>query len=247
MTAVGAGENSGVARWRQIAEALESEIAASILKSGEQLPTESRLATRFAVNRHTVRRALEEMSRAGLIRIEHGRGTFVADDVLDYVVGARTRFSEWIRRHNREPSGTVLALGEVPADAAVAAALGIGEGEPVVVLERLGLADGRPVSLGAHHFPQGRLPGILEALRAEIGITAALASIGVDDYLRRSTRVSARMPSAAEATALAVARGLPLLVSENVNVDRSGRVIEFGITRYPTPRVQIVFEPEHTE
>ena len=48
------------------------------------------------------------------------------------------------------------------------------------------------------------------------------------------------------ATTLAMARGLPLLVCENVNVDRAGRVIEFGIALYPTPRVQIVFEPEET-
>jgi hypothetical protein len=28
-----------------------------------------------------------------------------------------------------------------------------------------------------------------------------------------------------------------------VNVDEGGRVVEFGLARYPTPRVQIVFEP----
>ena len=38
-------------------------------------------------------------------------------------------------------------------------------------------------------------------------------------------------------------RNRPLLVTENVNVDRAGTVVEFGISRYPTPRVQIVFEP----
>ena len=244
MTQAGFAATGGVARWRQIAGALQADLGGGLLQPGEQLPTESRLSARFGVNRHTVRRALEELSRAGLIRIEHGRGTFVADDVLDYVVGARTRFSEWIRRHNREPSGTVVALHEVPASAPVAAALAVPGGDPVVLLERLGLADGRPVSLGSHYFPQARLPGILEALRDQPGITAALASVGVDDYLRQSTRVSARMPSPAEATALAVARGLPLLVSESVNVDRKGRIIEFGVARYPTPRVQIVFEPE---
>ena len=74
-----------------------------------RLPTEAQLSARFGVNRHTVRRALEELSRNGLVRIEQGRGSFVAEDVLDYTVGPRTRFSEWIRRHNKEPSGRVLA------------------------------------------------------------------------------------------------------------------------------------------
>ena len=234
----------GVAQWRQIADTLRNEIEDNSLAPGARLPTEARLAARFGVNRHTARRALEELSRGGLLRIEQGRGTFVADDVLDYVVGARTRFSEWIRRHNREPSGHVLTLRETPAGADVAAGLAIPVGEPVVVFERIGRADERPVSLASHYFPLSRLPGMLDALKREPGISAALASVGVPDYLRRSTRVSARLPSAFEAKCLSMARGLPLLVCENVNVDRAGRIIEYGIARYPTPRVEIVFEPE---
>lgn len=235
---------TGVARWQQIAAALSEEITNGTLKPGEQLPTEQGLATRFRVNRHTARRAMEELSRAGLIRIEQGRGTFVTGDVLAYVVGARTRFSEWIRRYNREPFGRVLELRQLPASAAVATGLGIAKGAIAVLFVRVGLADGQPVSLADHYFPADRLPGIMAALGAEAGITAALASVGVADYVRQSTRVSARLPSIAEATALAMSRHLPLLVCENVNVDRAGQVIEYTLARYPTPRVQIVFEPE---
>ena len=46
-----------------------------------------------------------------------------------------------------------------------------------------------------------------------------------------------------EAELLRTPRNRPLLVTENVNVDRAGNVVEFGVSRYPTPRVQIVFEP----
>ena len=38
-------------------------------------------------------------------------------------------------------------------------------------------------------------------------------------------------------------RNRPVLLTENVNIDQDGVVVEFGITRYPTPRVQLVFEP----
>ncbi len=51
------------------------------------------------------------------------------------------------------------------------------------------------------------------------------------------------MPTAAEADLLRVSRARPLLVCENVNVDAAGTVIEFGITRHPSTRVQVVFEP----
>jgi GntR family phosphonate transport system transcriptional regulator len=232
----------GVTLWRQIAAALQADIASGTHKPGGRLPTEAELSARFAVNRHTVRRALEELSRDGLIRVEQGRGSFVAEDVLDYTVEARTRFSEWIRKHNKEPHGLVRQLREIAADARVAAGLGVRNGSRVVLLERLGLADDLPVSLTRHHFP-GRLKGLLQALQSTPRITDALRAVGVEDYLRQQTRVTARLPTRAEAELLRTARNRPLLVSENINVDRDGAVIEFAVGCYPTPRVQIVFEP----
>jgi GntR family phosphonate transport system transcriptional regulator len=237
-----AQRGGGLSLWRQIALSLQGEIADGTRAPGAQLPTEAQLAAGFAVNRHTVRRALEELTRQGLVRVEQGRGSFVAEDVLDYAVSARTRFSETIRRHNREPSGRVVDLREMAADAPVAAALAIRPGARVIRLERLGLADGRPMTLGLHYFPAARFPGLLARLRASPTITEALAAAGVSDYRRQVTRVTARMPQPAEADLLLMPRNRPVLVTESINVDQDGRVVEFGIARYPTPRVQIVFE-----
>ena len=235
--------HEGVALWRQIATRLQHQIGTGIYPPGGRLPTEAELSQQFRVNRHTVRRALEELSRGGLVRVEQGRGSFVAEDLLEYAVEARTRFSEWIRRHNMEPSGRLLQLRETAADGQIAAGLGIRAGGRVVLLERLGFADDRPVSLSQHYFPAARLRGVLDALRAAPTITEALKAVGVSDYLRQLTRVTARLPNAEEADLLRMPRNRPLLVTENVNVDRAGTVVEFGISRYPTPRVQIVFEP----
>ena len=232
----------GMSLWRQIAQALENEISDGRRPPGGQLPTEAQLAARFAVNRHTVRRALEELSHQGLVRVEQGRGSFVAEDVLDYAVSARTRFSETIRRHNREPSGRQLDLREMAADATVAAALGLRAGARVIRLERLGMADGRPVTLGTHFCSAARFPGLLARLKEAPTISAALAAAGVSDYRRQVTRVSARLPQPQEAALLAMPRNRPLLVTESINVDQDGAVVEFGSARYPTPRVQIVFE-----
>lgn len=233
----------GVSLWRQIAGKLQQDITDGAYPVGGRLPTEAQLSRLFGVNRHTVRRALEELSRSGLVRVEQGRGSFVAEDVLEYAVEPRTRFTEWIRRHNKEPSGRILQLKETLADAHVAGNLGIRAGAHVVLLERLGLADGRPVGLTSHYFPAARLRGILDALRAHSRITDALHAVGVTDYLRQTTRVTARLPGAEESELLRLPRNRPLLVTENVNVDRGGQVIEFAVGRFPTPRVQIVFEP----
>ena len=233
----------GVTLWRQIAGQIQGEIASGAYKPGARLPTEAELSTRFGVNRHTVRRALEELSRDGLVRVEQGRGSFVAEDVLDYTVEARTRFSEWIRKHNKEPSGLIRQLREISAERRVADGLGVRAGSKIVLLERLGFADDRPVVLARHYFPAMKLKGILQALQGTPRVTDALRLVGVDDYLRLQTRVTARLPTQTEAGLLRTARNRPVLITENINVDRAGAIVEFAYGCYPTPRVQIVFEP----
>lgn len=235
----------GVALWRQILGALEREIAGGLaggLPAGGRLPTEAELAARFAVNRHTVRRAMEELQLRGLVRIEQGRGSFVAEDVLDYPLGPRTRFAELVRRQNREPQGRILRIAEVPADATVAEALQLRRGRPVVLAERLGLADGRPVLVGTHCFSAARFPGIAALLAADHSITRALAASGVPDYRRQITRITARMPTPEEAVLLQQSRSRPVLATEAINVDPAGEPVEVSFARYAAGRTQLVVE-----
>jgi GntR family phosphonate transport system transcriptional regulator len=232
----------GVALWRQIQHAIEAEIATGAQKPGARLPTEAELSARFGVNRHTVRRAMEELESRGLVRIEQGRGSFVAEDVLDYPLGPRTRFSENIRRQNREPEGRLLRVAEVPADASIAEALGLRRGRPVIVAERISLADGRPVVIGTHHFPAARFAQLPALLAANPSITAGLAACGVADYRRLVTRITARMPTPEEAELLQQSRTRPILVTEAVNVDPAGVVVDVTFARYAAGRVQLVVE-----
>ncbi|PZW50876.1 GntR family transcriptional regulator [Humitalea rosea] len=232
----------GVALWRQIAGTLEEEIRSGARSPGERLPTEAELSQRFAVNRHTLRRAMEEMESKGLVRIEQGRGSFVAEDVVDYPLGPRTRFSESIRRLNREPGGKILDIAEVPAEPQVAEALRIRPGRMVLRVERLSSADGRAVVLGTHYFPLPRFAAMARRLMEDSSITFALAACGVADYRRLSTRISARLPTPEEAETLGMARARPVILTEAINVDGEGVPIDASWGRYPAHRVQLVVE-----
>jgi GntR family transcriptional regulator len=61
---------------------LETELAASIVSGvfppGSQLPTEDGLIERFNVSRTTIRKAIQNLASRGLVEIQRGRGTFVA-------------------------------------------------------------------------------------------------------------------------------------------------------------------------
>lgn len=228
--------------WQHIADVIGQEIRDQFYAPGERLPTEPELAQRFGVNRHTVRRAVGSLQDVGLLRIEQGRGTYVQEDIVDYPLGSRTRFSEIIERQAKTPSGTLLRSATIPADQTIAEALNVAMGAPVALIETIGKADGQPISLVGHHFALDRFPDVFAAYEAEGKITAMLKRLGVDDYFRKSTTITARMPHSYETRHLRVARMTPILCLEAINVDSGGTPVEYGLTRFSSSRVQILID-----
>lgn len=225
--------------WQHIADVIAEEIRDRVYAPGERLPTEPELALRFGVNRHTVRRAVGSLQDFGLLRIEQGRGTFVQEDIVDYPLSSRTRFSEIIERQAKTPSGTLLRSATIPADQTVSDALGVAPGAPVALIETIGKADNQPISLVGHHFSLEQFPDVLAAYEAEGKITQMLKRLGVDDYFRKSTTITARLPNSYEMRHLRVARMTPILCLEAINVDPQGMPVEYGLTRFSSSRVQI--------
>lgn len=233
---------SGVALWRQIQDWLEFRIREGELKPGSRLPTEQELAVQFAVNRHTVRRALSLLADKELIRTEQGSGSFVREDPISYALGTRTRFHENLLRQERKPRGELVSSSVIPATSLVARALMIETGDPVIMLETLGEADGVRICLASAHFPQARFPGLDERYRQTGSVTLSLRNYGVTDYRRKRTQISSRLPTAREARLLGQARNRPVLITESVNVDTRDWPIEFCESRFSSERVQFVIE-----
>jgi GntR family phosphonate transport system transcriptional regulator len=233
----------GLTLWRQIAETLACEVSAGSFAGG-RLPTEPALAARFGVNRHTVRRAVAVLAERGLLRIEQGRGTFVADHLIDYVLGRRTRFSANLQSQGREPTHRLLSVATVGSDAATARDLGLRRGSRVVQIEIAGAADGVTLSYGVHSFPARRFAALPAAFAATGSITAALARCGVADYTRRLTRLLARLPSEREARHLGQPASRAVLQSDAVNVDAAGVAIQRSLVVFAGDRVQMVVAAE---
>lgn len=229
----------GVTRWRQIAETLSRDVSEGRFTDG-RLPIEPDLADRFGVNRHTIRRAIGTLVDQGLVRVEQGRGTFVADGHIDYLLGRRTRFSANLQREGREPGHRPIAAAQVPADAATAHDLGLAPGTAVIEIETLSHADGVPVSYAVHRFPAERFAALPDAFSEARSITVALAACGVADYTRRLTRLLARMPSEREARHLEQPASRPVLQAESVNIDLDGIPIQRSVSVFSGDRVQMI-------
>jgi DNA-binding GntR family transcriptional regulator len=72
----------GAAVWRQLRADLLGRIEDGALAPGDALPPEATLAAAYGVSRLTIRRALADLARIGVVRTEHGVGSFVASRPL---------------------------------------------------------------------------------------------------------------------------------------------------------------------
>jgi GntR family phosphonate transport system transcriptional regulator len=233
---------TGITIWRQIEQALRSDILSGQLQ--HRLPNEAALAERFNVNRHTVRQAVKSLADDGLVDIRHGSGTFVCDDMLDYQVGRRSRLAHSVAGARRIGTSRVLSWNAMPATQEIAQLLDLATGADVLCIESLDLVDNKIIGVCSQYFPLPRFAG-LGALYAHSGVThLALAQFGVWQFQRRMSRVTARVPDKQLAQQLGQSVSLPILHVDTVYVDGDGVAIEYGISRFCSAAVQVVIEPD---
>ncbi len=236
----GIDRTSGVALWRQIADDIRVAIGAGEFREAGKLPGEMALAERFGVNRHTVRAAIAALQNEGIVKAKAGRGTEILTDLrLKMPISRRTRFSTGLGGQARRPETAYIAAGEAAASDEVAAALAIAPGSLCVTLESLGLADGIPVSLAFHYFPAARFAGIAEHFRRERSVTRSFAAMGLADYVRISTDISARHADEYERDWLRLTPGGIVLEALAINADLEGVPVQYSRTRFSAGRVSL--------
>jgi len=234
---------SGIAVWRQIGELLAADIRKKLYEPGEKLPTEPELAARYAVNRHTIRRAMAELEQEGLVRIEQGRGTFVQEHAIDYAIGKRTRFSENLRRQGL--TGHTELLGhQLLRHADAAAHLGLARNAELLRVRLMGRSGKRTISVSEHLFDAGRFPDLAEKLDVLHSISKAYAQYGIDDYTRKWSRITAVLPDSDLARLLSQPKTRPVLQVEALNVDSQGAPLQYSVTRFGGDWVQLVVSDE---
>ncbi len=226
--------------YHQLEGVLKAEIESGRWRPGEQIPTESQLVESFGVSKITVRQALEHLAEAGYIRREHGRGTFVAQRKFDEGPRELTSFSEEMKGHGLRASARILAYSVAPADARAAAALELAAHTPVIVLKRLRLADGEPLTIQTAHIPAALAPGLevdangslYEVLQRRYHLYAARAK---ETYVAaKADRETARL--------LAIAAGAPVFEVERVTFLPNGKPFEFVQSTIRGDRYSIVLD-----
>lgn len=235
------GEGS-VPVYKQISESLRQEIQ-NLYKAGDQLPSEAELANRYNVNRHTLRRAVDELVNDGLVVRHHGKGVFVLAPTFNYVIGPNTRFTENVESLGGSTHSKVLRKQIIPARGGVSEQLNIEEGAQVIFLETLREVDGKPFCVSAHFLPFSRFPEVFERYNGN-SLHRFLEENCSVAITRQESLISAVTPLADDAALLNMPRNLPALRVKSINVETDSQVpIEYVVTRFRGDATQLSIKP----
>ncbi len=214
--------------YRQIKDFMIKSLEEGEWGPGDAIPSEAELAGRFNVSQGTVRKAIDEMAAENLLVRRQGKGTFVAthNDPRSYYRFLRlTPDSGEKVQSLSEP----LSCAVIAATREIAAVLRIGEGDPVVALERLLRFNGEPVVLDQIYLVGELFQGLtLERLR---GYDRSLYSLFEGDYGVRMIRAEERLRAVPadphSGGLLGVKAGEPLLLVERTAFTYGNKPVEW--------------------
>jgi GntR family phosphonate transport system transcriptional regulator len=138
--------------------------------------------------------------------------------------------------------GLLLAHAEERADADIARWLKLRPHAPVIRMETVRKADGRPVSCATTWFPAERFAGMPAAYEKTESITRAFAELGLSDYVRATTEITATHADAGDIAALELTPGAIVLITKAMNTDLDGVPVQYSISRFSADRVQFTIE-----
>jgi len=118
----------------------------------EGFPTDLVLTEAYAVSRHTVREAVRQLNKAGVLRRERGRGTVVNRSEFEQSLGTLYSLFDSVEAAGAEQTSEVLAL-EIVTDTVAASHLEVPEDTKLVLLARLRSADGEPLAVDRAWLP----------------------------------------------------------------------------------------------
>jgi len=224
--------------YQWLSETLREDISQGLYKPGDALPTEHELMRRYDLSSTTVRRAVHDLVREGLIYRKAGKGTFVMRTRVEEHLSRLTSFSEEMHNRKIAPSFRLVNARRCVPAAEVARILNLAADQEVYYIERVLLGNGEPIALTKGYW------------RLEIGEQLAqfdLNQCGLYEVMEKTLRIplveaqesiSGGIADADVAKKLDIQRKSPLLVQRRVSFTANMRPLEHTTTYYRADRYE---------
>lgn len=223
---------SPVPLYTQIKDILRDRILDGTYQEHQQMPSESELMSTFGVSRITVRQALGDLQKEGLIFKIHGKGTYVSEPKAFQNVAELQGFGEAMSSMGYETFSRVVSLKNLKAGAAVGARLEVSSSEEIVELRRVRYLNRAPISLDVTYVSKA----IGERLAKEDLAHRDVFLILENDYGYAlggaELQIESMLADEYLARLLQVEEGAPVLRIERLTMTAEGKPIDFEYLYY---------------
>lgn len=211
----------------QLKNALTADIDAGVYKPHERLMSERELGEKYKVSRMTVRQALTDMIRGGILYTRAGKGTYVKAPKIKQELQTLTGFSQDMTARGKSTSGRVLAANIVPATLTLAAIFAIPTNTELVQLSRLRLSDDIPLVIEEAYVLHKVCAGILEYDFSKESLYNVLATKYNIHLVRAEQTMEASLATAQETELLQLTPPSPVLRIERLSYNEQNILVEY--------------------
>ena len=153
--------NSTITLFDQIESDLKEKIKNGIYQPGQKIPTETELIEAYGVSRITIRRAIEDLTKEGILTKKQGKGTFVQDKKIIRKISHTISFTEACSLCSMTASSYVSMRKIMQPGELNIPESDLFSGESVIRIQRIRMADGVPVICENNYFPCSRFAFLL--------------------------------------------------------------------------------------
>jgi len=216
----------------QLKNALTADIDSGVYKPHERLMSERELGEKFKVSRMTVRQALTDMIREGVLYTRAGKGTYVKAPKIKQELQTLTGFSQDMSTRGSAASGRVLAANIIPASLTLAAIFAIPTNTELVQLSRLRLSDGVPLAIEDAYILHKVCPGILKFDFAIESLYNILSTKYSTRLVRAEQTIEAGLAAPQETELLQITPPAPVLRIERLSYNEQNILVEYVMSAY---------------
>jgi len=214
---------NGIPLYYQLKEYLLQEIKKNY-QAGDLLPSESEIEQKYGVSRITVRKAIEELSREGIVVKKQGRGTFVMEQKILYdanIIGSLTQRLEEQKHQLKTESIEYITITEAHH------VKDLLDCNTLLCIKRFRILDGVPFALMLNYIDATKVPKLQEKFDMESLYTLYKEQYNISFYHAEET-VEAKSATKEQAKKLHIAENTPLLCLQRLSYDKQNRPMEYS-------------------
>lgn len=215
-------------KYKVICDDIEKDIMGEAFKKNNKLPTEDELIEKYQVSRNTIRKAIDLLTRRGLVIPVQGSGVFLRNVSTHGCINLEN-FNGLTEVFGADKVSTkVITIKLIDADKKLAQTMQCDEGTPIYFIERLRSIDDVPYVVEYSYYNKDVIPYLSEEI----------VSKSIYRYIREDLKkqigfvdrvITADVLGDHDARLLGLTPGEPALISTNRAFLKSGVIFDYSI------------------